>query len=782
MKRVFKKYKAKFHRLKYISLSEIQFLLQLLPICLIVIVGTFPSNDWSYTNGIDSPLTWVFNYLFEQNLSMGKTIIFPHGPLAFFMYPLPENVLLVYSVICALKSLLVINVGLLIARHRKQMLFILLISYLLATIANLNHLIIINIILLYCNYYINEKSVFKVIAFILTAFALFVKSYVAIISCLLSFSFVLFYLLKNKGVKSLLIDIFILAGTFLLIWLLMYQSFTGIFRYFWGIINLGQDNSSAAAYYNYNNWWLLSIFFLSIITIGFLNKSSKPAKFYFALTALSMFAGWKHGMARADINHVHGFFVLSAYLLIILVLFINKNRFITLIIGIAGLFMFQINMQNCFNYHGVKYELFRGNYFVNFIKNYDQLKDESKQKTFSQINSSKLPQSIVDSIKNSSVDSYPWDYSLIGANKFNWQPRPIIQSYAAYTSWLDKQNSSHFSSNNAPDFLVVEQFRGENLNDGTYSSIDSRYLLNDEPNTIISILKNYDIHSNHKNYLVFKHRENPVNISSQIYAKLQTRWGVWINVPDLKSDISRIKLEFPKSFLQRLKSFFYKDEQFWIYLMLDNNRVHKYRIVPKNAADGIWINPYLVSAFKTFSVKKVMFKASNQAILKDKLSLQWEGLNYEDDSSTIPLLLGEFQKEQILLDTTIGIGKVIGSKDFSQYTEVVKPYSFSKSFKICLDSLTTGKIRVNASCWLKSPLYKYREQAMLVISIDNKDGTSVWRGLPINKQLLDKKLWNHISDFQHFNFTTNNCTLNAYLWNNTNSSILMKDFRLTISK
>jgi hypothetical protein len=31
---------------------------------LLVVVGTFPENDWSFFTGIDSPLSWAFNYIF----------------------------------------------------------------------------------------------------------------------------------------------------------------------------------------------------------------------------------------------------------------------------------------------------------------------------------------------------------------------------------------------------------------------------------------------------------------------------------------------------------------------------------------------------------------------------------------------------------------------------------------------------------------------------------------------------------------------------------------------
>lgn len=81
----------------------------LLIIALVVVIGTFPENDWSFDVGIDPPLKWVFNLLFENGLRAGQHILFPHGPLAFFMYPLSENILLATLVTALLKALLTLN-------------------------------------------------------------------------------------------------------------------------------------------------------------------------------------------------------------------------------------------------------------------------------------------------------------------------------------------------------------------------------------------------------------------------------------------------------------------------------------------------------------------------------------------------------------------------------------------------------------------------------------------------------------------------------------------------
>ena len=70
---------------KYISLFVL---------ALFVVIFSFPEIDFGFDIGIDPPLKWLYNHLFSAGLLAGKSIVFPHGPLAFFMYPLAQNFLL----------------------------------------------------------------------------------------------------------------------------------------------------------------------------------------------------------------------------------------------------------------------------------------------------------------------------------------------------------------------------------------------------------------------------------------------------------------------------------------------------------------------------------------------------------------------------------------------------------------------------------------------------------------------------------------------------------------
>ncbi len=97
--------------------------------------------------------------------------------------------------------------------------------------------------------------------------------------------------------------------------------------------------------------------------------------------------------------------------------------------------------------------------------------------------SARLPADIRATIGQATMDVMPWEVSLAIANGLNYQPRPIPQSYSAYTPWLDGLNAHHLAANNAPDYIL---FSGAQP-----AAIDDRPAAWDEAQTKRVLLENY---------------------------------------------------------------------------------------------------------------------------------------------------------------------------------------------------------------------------------------------------------------------------------------------------
>ena len=102
-------------------------------------------------------------------------------------------------------------------------------------------------------------------------------------------------------------------------------------------------------------------------------------------------------------------------------------------------------------------------------------------------------------------------------------------------------------------------------------------------------------------------------------------------VPVSGVGLLRARVTFGRSFLLNLKSFFYKDEAFYIILRYLDGKMQKYKIVPQNGCDGIWINPHFETLGKVDQVQQVMFDCTRPGIMLPYLQVDWEATDFIGD-------------------------------------------------------------------------------------------------------------------------------------------------------
>ena len=190
-----------------------------------------------------------------------------------------------------------------------------------------------------------------------------------------------------------------------------------------------------------------------------------------------------------------------------------------------------------------------------------------------------------------------------------------------------------------------------------------------------------------------------------------------------------------------------------------------------------------------------MFKASNEDILKKNINITWETYDFNkpnvinnffaiDENITDSVIFQttnsfeEYKKEywSKINDDLISKDAFEGENSF-----LLKPDMFSCSFTFPLDSIKIEDIRIEADCWVKEYDYKKSKDIIFVISIENNEGNTIWKGLPIDGQLIDRNKWNHIMNFVQYRNTASWSKLKGYLWNNSNSEVLVDKFRVRVS-
>ncbi len=625
-------------------------LVKLILAAMFLIISTFPEYSWNISTGIDNSLKWVFNSLFLTGLSLGKGIIFPHGPLAFFLYPVAGTMVGVVVVTSLLKAGLVFGISGLTGRKGKQQWLILFtVAYLISAIANFQNLLLANILLLYCNYFLEERFYLKLTAFMLTAFGFYIKSYLAVTTLALFIPFSAYYIFRDKDYKKSCGDLLLLPGLIFLGWFIMYGTPVGFLSYVTGLYHLAMGNAAAASLYPENNWWILSPFLVALFSLPFLSRS-RNGIYFGLLTVLTLFAAWKHGMSREDIFHVAAFIMLITISLVIFIIFEDQHHYRNLVLALGVICLITINSRHAAAYRPRPVELFRVNNLIGFLTGFNQLESKAVIQSRNNLASSVLPRAIRDSIGKATVDAYPWDYSVIAANGLNWRPRVVIQSYASYTPWLDHKNAGHFNSDKAPSYVIWDLVKWPgNRAAEQFAGIDNRYLLNDEPQTMLRLLCNYRFYYADEKFLVLRKRTTSLEATVSCLRTVEGTRGGWIDVPEIQQGLLRAKFSCRKGFLQRLKSFLYKDEEWQISLKLSDGTILRYKIVPENAADGIWINPFIIRLQEAGLVKQVMFDCSGSNIAVPEFRVVWERIDFGNPGYGVPELFLHQERSATLL-------------------------------------------------------------------------------------------------------------------------------------
>lgn len=768
----------------YLSFLNWKEFIMLILWSIVLATVSFPNYDISYSIGIDPPLKWVFNHLISSTSIVKDHIIFPHGPLAFLVYPLKDKLLVTIIIKTLLQLFLVVQIFI-ISRisTRHPWIFTTAGSLILVYFAGMNLLVLVNIVIAGLIYLETGKGSFKLAGFILSAFAFYLNAYSAILAGIIMLCFLLINLFRKRDLLLFFRDSFIILGLIFAGWILIFRNSGGFINYFIGIINLAGDNSSAVSYYPDNNWLLLAVFIVFTLSLFIINRSDK-AKRFSSLVLLSMFAAWKHGMAREDIYHVKGLFFYLLSLMVIYLIYVDRKRVMNLLLIITALTAFYFNMNNAVLYEPVKIEFGRYQNFVTLLHKKDSIIHATDSITLTNLRSNELPGRIKEIIDESAADVYPWDYSIIPVNGFNWQPRPVLHSYASYTSWLDKRNAAHFTSGLAPSYLIWDMDKiTTDINGGTLESIDNRYLLNDEPSTIIEFIKNYYLQFRNNSFMIYKKRGLPLTCETKEITSTTTTWNRWTEIPDHQGDLLRAKIELQGTFRNRMKSFFYKDEETRAYLRTRDGDMYSWKIVPGNAADGLWIEPLILDPRNNRLEEKIegiYFISSNPNIMRDSIRIVWESYNFSADGEK-----NEINKNHVLQFFSITKKDSVAEYVFDMETwsesfnSKVDTGSFSSTFSIRLDTLGHRKFFIETHCLVKA---SKKPDVNYVISIQTDAGVNVWDAIQVKDQLIDNNSWNLVKN--HCNYLIDRpvpTLLKVYLWNTGEEEIYIDDFRIRMS-
>jgi len=367
-------------------------------------------------------------------------------------------------------------------------------------------------------------------------------------------------------------------------------------------------------------FYLVAAFFL-IIAIFRSDRIEIKSRIFISLVFIVyLFLSFKGGFVRHDGHAIlPGTSILIASLLFAIVFYSRQTPIILFFSFLAWMYIdshyfktspesISRNIQSTYSYawNGLKNRLYVNKWLeTDFNNSINRLSDKAKFPLF-----------------KGSTDIYSYNQSYLIASGNNWNPRPILQSYSAYTPSLALINRKHLLSDKAPDSIIfrVEPIDGRipSIEDGASWPVLLTYY---QP----SVLENGFLYL-HKKQSSVKVQEETV-ISNGSYS-----FGDAVSIPS-EPDPIFTEISIKKSVIGKLVEIFYKPSQLQISINLEDGTTKTYRIIPGMAKSGFLISPLIenTAEFESLyngidSLPRKKVKSISIAPVSDKR--QWRN-NYE---------------------------------------------------------------------------------------------------------------------------------------------------------
>ncbi len=181
------------------------------------------------------------------------------------------------------------------------------------------------------------------------------------------------------------------------------------------------------------------------------------------------------------------------------------------------------------------------------------------------------------------VDIYSYGQAEVFAHRLNWHPRPVFQSYAAYTPRLAALNAAHVSGADAPQHLLF-----------AIEPIDGRWAALEDGASWVPILQRYTLAREGPLLLLDRTDEGMQPVQSRPLRRLQGTG--WQAVPDAKGNVTTASIHVRQPMVARMASFLAGPRIYFIEMRLANfETVRRYRFIPGAAEMPIVLSPLVAS-------------------------------------------------------------------------------------------------------------------------------------------------------------------------------------------
>lgn len=178
-------------------------------------------------------------------------------------------------------------------------------------------------------------------------------------------------------------------------------------------------------------------------------------------------------------------------------------------------------------------------------------------------------------------DIYSYEQAALLASANTWSPRPIIQSYSAYTPILAELNKQHLEGLDAPDNIF---FRVQ--------PIDHRLpSLEDGPSWPV-LIQRYEITNLANDFLHLRKRKSFADMPLTLEHRQSLKIGIPFLIMETKRNIYA-RLIFKETLAGQLANIFFKTSSVQLELETTDGEHKSFRLIPKMAEAGFLLSPQI---------------------------------------------------------------------------------------------------------------------------------------------------------------------------------------------
>lgn len=304
--------------------------------------------------------------------------------------------------------------------------------------------------------------------------------------------------------------------------------------------------------------------------------------------AFTLYVLWRASFTRADDGHIIFFFPVVAFILFALLALGTARLGTGLRLGIGAAALGGLFAVTCFVLPRASWQNYTN--LVRSVPHTLSLLDGRDLRAYYDQNRAKvraeldLPQ-IRRIIGNERVDLFGQAQGALLINDFNYAPRPIFQSYSAYTSQLLRINEAYYLGAEAPPFVLLH-----------LAPIDQHYPTSEDAYALLALLRNYKPAALEKGFLLM--RRDPA-AKPQRQADFDGPFttvsaGEWLEL-DAGDESRMIYLRYELSLLGKLRALALREPPMMMEVQSADGTTERFRLVRSSSREGFPISPFLAN-------------------------------------------------------------------------------------------------------------------------------------------------------------------------------------------